>query len=112
MQTEDLFATGTIEVCALSFVRGRSIMNSYLICDEAQNANSTLIRDVITRAGEATSVVLAGDPKQIDVNLDSHNNGLVYAASKMKGSPMCGIIKFPPQSSVRSSLAKEATERM
>ena len=112
MQIEDLFETGVIEVCALSFIRGRSLINSYLICDEAQNANSALIRDVITRAGSGTSVVLAGDPRQIDVNLDPHNNGLEYAASRMKGSPLCGIIRFPAESSVRSPLAKEASERM
>lgn len=113
MQMEDMFETGLIEVCGLSFIRGRSLIGTYLICDEAQNANSTLIRDVITRAGADTSIVLAGDPKQIDVStLDSHNNGLVYAASKMKGSPMCGIIRFPAQASVRSPLAKEAAERM
>lgn len=112
-QMEDMFETGLIEVCGLSFIRGRSLIGTYLICDEAQNANSTLIRDVITRAGEGTSVVLAGDPKQIDVStLDSHNNGLVTAAAKMKGSPLCGIIKFPPQASVRSKLAQEVTKRM
>ena len=113
MQIEDLFEMDTIEVCGLSFIRGRSLINSYLICDEAQNANSTLIRDVITRAGEGTSVVLAGDPRQIDVStLDFHNNGLVYAASKMKGSPLCGIIRFPAEASVRSKLAQEVTKRM
>lgn len=112
-QMDDMFETDLIEICGLSFIRGRSLMGTYLICDEAQNANSTLIRDVISRAGEGTSVVLAGDPKQIDVStLDSHNNGLVYAAAKMKGSPLCGIIKFPPQTSVRSKLAQAVTERM
>jgi PhoH-like ATPase len=113
LQMEDMFDTGLIEVCGLSFIRGRSLMGTYLICDEAQNASSTLIRDVITRAGENTSIILAGDNRQIDVsNLDSHNNGLVYAASKMKGSPLCGIIRFPAEASVRSVLAKEAAERM
>lgn len=112
-QMQDMFETGLIEVCGLSFIRGRSLIGTYLICDEAQNANSTLVRDVITRAGEGTSVVLAGDPKQIDVStLDSHNNGLVYAASKMKGSPLCGIIRFPAEASVRSKLAQEVTRRM
>lgn len=113
MQMEDMFDTGMLEVCGLSFIRGRSLIGTYLICDEAQNANSTLIRDVITRAGEGTSVVLAGDPKQIDVStLDSHNNGLVHAASKMKGSELCGIIRFPAEASVRSRLAQEVTRRM
>lgn len=113
MQIEDLFEMDTIEVCGLSFIRGRSLINSYLICDEAQNAGASLIRDVISRAGYGTSVVLAGDPRQIDIStLDRRNNGLEYAASKMKGSPLCGIIRFPAEASVRSPLAKEAAERM
>ena len=113
MQIEDLFEVDTIEVCGLSFIRGRSLINSYLICDEAQNAGASLIRDVISRAGYGTSVVLAGDPRQIDIStLDRRNNGLEYAASKMKGSPLCGIIRFPAEASVRSPLAKEAAERM
>lgn len=112
-QMEDLFSTDTIEVTALSFIRGRSLMNSYLIADEVQNASQTLVRDIITRAGENSAVVIMGDPHQIDVSgLSSKSNGLVYAAARMKGSPLCGIIRFPASSSVRSPLAKAAAERM
>lgn len=113
MQVQDMFETDTIEVCALSFIRGRSLIGSYLICDEAQNANPTLIRDVCSRAGAGSSIVIAGDPRQVDIsNLDSHNNGIEYAASRMKGSSLCGIIRFPAEASVRSPLAKAVSERM
>ncbi|MGN0241643.1 MAG: PhoH family protein [Candidatus Weimeria sp.] len=113
MQVNDLFESKTIEVCGLSFIRGRSLSDSFLICDEAQNANSTLIRDVVTRAGEGTAVVLAGDPNQIDIgDLDRRNNGLEFAAARMKGSDKCAILRFPAEVSVRSPLAKEAAERM
>lgn len=109
----DLFTEKTIEVCGLSFIRGRSLTNSFLICDEAQNANSTLIRDVVTRAGEGTSVVLAGDPNQIDVSfLDRYNSGIEFAASRMRGSKLCAILRFPTEATVRSSLSKDAAERM
>ena len=113
IQIRDLFATKTIEVCGLSFIRGRSLTDSFLICDEAQNANSTLIRDVVTRAGEGTSVVLAGDPNQIDVSfLDRYNAGIEFAASRMRGSKLCAILRFPTDATIRSSLSKDAAERM
>ena len=112
-QMQDMFDDGVIEVCGLNFIRGRSLMNTYMICDEAQNASRTMIRDVITRAGIGTKLVIAGDPSQIDVpTLDKRNNGLVYAAEHMKGSPLCAIIQFDSGSSVRSPLAKEAIQCM
>ncbi len=112
-QVEDLFSAGVIELCALSFIRGRSLTNSFLICDEAQNATRLLIRDVVTRAGHGTKVVLAGDPEQVDsLYLDKYSNGLVFAAECFKDSPMAAVIKFGDAQSVRSPLAKEALTRM
>ena len=113
MQVEDLFAEGVIELCALSFIRGRSLSRSYLICDEAQNATRLLIRDVITRAGSGTKIVLAGDPDQCDsLYLDKYSNGLVFAAECFRGSPYAAIIRFTDEQSVRSPLAKEALNLM
>lgn len=110
---DDMMNQGIIELCPLYSIRGRSIQNGFLICDEAQNASKLLIRDVITRAGKDTKIVLAGDPRQVDNPvLDKKNNGLVYAADKMKGSPLCAIIKFSDNHCVRSDLAEEAIKRM
>ena len=112
-QVEDLFSAGVIELCALSFIRGRSLTNSFLICDEAQNATRLLIRDVVTRAGHGTKVVLAGDPEQVDsLYLDKYSNGLVFAAECFKDSPLAAVIRFGDGQSVRSPLAKEALRRM
>lgn len=109
MQIDDMFETKTLEVCPLAYMRGRSITNSYLIVDEAQNATKIQIRDIITRAGQGTKVVLLGDPNQIDNHLlDRWNNGLVWAAEKMKNSPLCAQITFDESESVRSKLATEA----
>ena len=109
---EDIFDS-IIEITAMSYIRGRTLRNTYVICDEAQNASRTLIRDLITRAGEGTKIVLCGDPEQVDApNLDSKNNGLVYAVEKMKGSPNCAIVRFGENQSVRSPLAKDAIIRM
>ncbi len=108
-----LIDDGTIEIGSLDFIRGRSLTNTYLICDEAQNATRSLIRDVITRAGQGTKVVLAGDPNQIDVpNLDSRSNGLSYAAEAMHGSDLCAVITFGAGQTVRSALSKEAVQRL
>ena len=112
-QIDDLFASGVIEMCALSYIRGRSLTKSYLICDEAQNASQLLIRDIITRAGQGTKIILAGDPEQCDsLNLDSHNNGLVYAMERFRDDPLAAIIRFSDEQSVRSALAKDALSRM
>ena len=110
---ETMMEDGTIEVCALDFIRGRSLADTYLICNEAQNASQSLIRDVITRAGRGTKIILAGDPDQIDApTLDAHNNGLVFAAERMKGSPMAAVITFQPKHTVRSALSREASVRL
>lgn len=113
MQIDDLFDTGIIKVCPLAYMRGRSITNSYLIVDEAQNSSRSQMRDIITRAGKGTKIVICGDPKQIDnIRLDRYNNGLVFAAERMKGSPLCAQISFSEKESVRSVLASEAIKRL
>lgn len=113
MQINDLFANGIIEVCPLSYIRGRTISNAVIICDEVQNAKKSLIRDVITRAGHNTKVIICGDVEQIDNPLlDKQNNGLTYAIESMKGSNMAAILELSKKSSVRSPLASEAIKRM
>lgn len=110
---EDLMYNRSLELCPLYAIRGRSIHNAYLICDEAQNANKNLIRDVVTRAGKNTKIVVAGDPRQIDNStLNTNNNGLVYLKDCMKGSPLCAILKFNNDNCVRSDLAEDAIKRM
>ena len=113
MQIDDLFETNVIEVCPLSYIRGRSLYNSYIICDEAQNASKKLIRDVVTRAGEGTKVVLCGDVRQIDVpTLDSRNNGILYSLESMKGNPLTAIVRMSEEECVRSALSEAALKLM
>lgn len=113
MQMEDMMDNGSIEITPLSYIRGRSIPDAYIICDEAQNARKKLIRDVITRAGDGTKVVICGDPNQIDApTLDEHNNGLMYAMEAMEGDSTTAILRLPPRVSVRSLLARRAIEKM
>ena len=110
---EDMMYSRLIELCPLYAIRGRSIHNAYLICDEAQNATKGLIKDVVTRAGKNTKIIVAGDPTQIDnTSLSLHNNGLVYLKNCMKGDPLCAIIRFENDNCVRSDLAENALNRM
>lgn len=110
---DDLFYNHIIELCPLYSIRGRSISNSFLICDEAQNATKKLIKDVVTRPCKNTKIIIAGDSTQIDnVTLDLKNNGLIYAKDCMKGSPLTAIIRFNETDCVRSALAEEALKRM
>lgn len=113
LQINDFFDSGIIKICPLAYMRGRSITHSYLIVDEAQNSSRSQMRDIITRAGKGTKIIICGDPKQIDnIHLDRFNNGLVFAASRMKGSKLCAQISFGEQESVRSELASEAIKRL
>lgn len=70
----------------LSYIRGRSLVNTFFIVDEAQNLTPHEIKTIITRAGEGTKIVFTGDIFQIDhPYLDSHSNGLSYLIERMKG---------------------------
>lgn len=113
MKPEKLEQYGTIVYQAMAFMRGRSITDTWIIVDEAQNMTPTQAFGIISRAGANTKIVLAGDPSQIDnPYLDATNNGLVYAAEKMKNSPLCWQITLEDSECVRSPLAREAVRLM
>jgi len=86
---------GTIEIEALTFIRGRSISNAFIIIDEAQNLTMHELKTIITRVGEGTKIVLTGDIDQIDsAFLDATNNGLTYAVEKFKPYELAGHISL------------------
>jgi PhoH-like ATPase len=90
---QSLFDLGMIEVEPLTYIRGRSMPNQYLIVDEAQNLTPHEIKTIITRAGEGTKVVLTGDPYQIDnPYIDSSSNGLTFVVERFKGESIAGHI--------------------
>lgn len=98
-----------IELEAMTFMRGRSIANQFIIIDEAQNLTPHEVKTVISRAGNNTKMVLTGDLYQIDnPYLDSSSNGLAYCAEKMKGQEMFGHVTLTR--SERSPLASLAAE--
>jgi len=95
---------GTIEIEALTFIRGRSISNAFIIIDEAQNLTMHELKTIITRVGEGTKIILTGDIEQIDSSfLDATNNGLTYAVEKFKPYELAGHVSL--QKGERSSVA-------
>ena len=110
---DEIFDRGLIQAEALNFIRGRSIVKTYLMIDEAQNMTPGQVKGIITRAGEGTKIILLGDPGQIDRPfLDERTNGLSYAAEHMKGSPLCWQITMNGKECERSALAMDGGKRL
>ncbi|MFH1479225.1 MAG: PhoH family protein [Candidatus Omnitrophota bacterium] len=106
---EDFIDSDLLQLEALTYMRGRSIPNQFIVVDEAQNLTPHEIKTVVSRAGHHTKMVLTGDPYQIDnPYLDSSSNGLSYAVEKMKGQEMFGHTMLTKNE--RSSLASLAAE--
>ena len=86
---------GKIEIEALTYIRGRSIANAFIIIDEAQNLTAHEIKTIMTRVGEGTKIVLTGDIEQIDnVYVNETSNGLAHAVEKLKEFPLSGHVTF------------------
>jgi len=84
---------GLIEVEALTYIRGRSIADAYIVIDEAQNLTSHELKTILTRVGEGTKIVLTGDIEQIDnIYVDETSNGLTYGIEKFKTYDISGHI--------------------
>lgn len=106
---DTLIGMNRIEIEALTYIRGRSIPNQFIIIDEAQNLTKHEIKTIITRVGEESKIVLMGDTEQIDhPYLDSVGNGLSYVIKKFQGQEIAAHVKFKKVE--RSSLAQLAAE--
>lgn len=106
---EDFMDYGFLELEPLTYIRGRSLPDQFIIIDEAQNLSPHEMKTIITRAGKNTKVVLTGDPYQIDIPyLDAISNGLSVAVEKLKGESMVGHITL--EKGERSALADLAAK--
>ena len=104
-----LFSSGQIEIDALTYIRGRTLPQQYVIIDDAQNLTPHEIKTIISRAGKETKIVLTGDPYQIDSPyLDASSNGLTYLVERFKGQEIYGHMTF--SRSERSKLAALSSE--
>ena len=100
---------GTIEIEAMTYIRGRSISNAFMIVDEAQNLTAHELKTIITRVGHGTKLVLTGDIQQIDNSyVDAVSNGLTHAVEKFKSYEISGHVTL--YKGERSALATLAAE--
>ncbi len=105
----DFLDYGFIELEPLTYIRGRSLPNQFIIIDEGQNLTPHEMKTIVTRAGKETKIVLTGDPYQIDIPyLDSLSNGLSIAVEKMKNEEIVGHVTLTKGE--RSELAEMAAK--
>ena len=103
--------SGKIEIEAITYIRGRSISNAFIVIDEAQNLTQHELKTIITRVGEGTKIVLTGDVEQIDnIYIDELTNGLTYGVEKLKESDLTGHITL--RKGERSLLATLAAKKL
>ena len=106
-RSTDLMRSGSIVVEALSYIRGRSIANQFMIIDEAQNLTPLETKTIITRVGSGTKIIFTGDPYQIDnPYVDSSSNGFNYIVSRFRSEAIAAHIEL--QKGERSELAELA----
>jgi PhoH-like ATPase len=92
---EELIERGLLQIEPLTYIRGRTIPQQFLVVDEAQNLTPHEVKTILTRAGEGTKIVLTGDPDQIDnPYVDAASNGLTYVAERFKGEAIAGHISL------------------
>jgi PhoH-like ATPase len=104
-----LAGLGSIQVEALTYIRGRSIPGQFIIIDEAQNLSKHEVKTIVSRVGEGSKIVLLGDPEQIDhPYLDASSNGLTYVVERFKQENVSGHITL--ERGERSHLAQLAAD--
>ena len=105
---QELIDLGFIEIEPLTYIRGRSIPNQFIIVDEAQNLTPHEVKTIITRVGDGTKIVLTGDPYQIDnPYVDATSNGLTTVVERFKGEALAGHVTL--NKGERSQLAELAS---
>lgn len=108
---ESYMASGQVVLEPLTYIRGRSIPNQFIIVDEAQNLTPHEVKTIVSRAGEGTKIILTGDIGQIDnPYLDSSSNGLSYMVERLKGHALVGHVTLAK--SERSELASLAAAKL
>ena len=103
--TQIMLDQGLIEVLPLAYIRGRSIDNSIIIVDEAQNITRKNMRSTMTRIGTDTKMIITGDTKQIDMK-NSKLSSLDLVVRLFENKPDIGTMKFEVEDIVRDPIVK------
>ena len=99
-KVDRMLTSGEIEIAPLAFMRGRTLSESYVIIDEAQNTTPVQMKMVLTRLGQGSRMVITGDLSQIDLP-DNQPSGLADAVDRLKGVDGVGIIHLSGKDVVR-----------
>jgi PhoH-like ATPase len=106
-----LMESGQVTLEPLTYIRGRSIPQQFMIVDESQNLTPHEVKTIATRVGDGTKLVLTGDATQIDnPYLDASSNGLSYLVERLKGKAIVGHVTLAK--SERSELASLVTKEL
>lgn len=106
---KSLIAEDVIEIAPLSMMRGRTFNNCFVICDEAQNASEKQLRMILTRLGQGSTMVLAGDILQSDLRGANAFGNLFRQLAGIEG---IGLVRLGPKDVVRNSLIISIEERL
>ena len=106
---ERALQTNEIEIAPLAFMRGRTLANSVIILDEAQNTTSMQMKMFLTRLGENSRMIVTGDPSQVDLP-PGQKSGLSEAVELLKGVPGIGYAEFSAADVIRHELVGRIVE--
>jgi phosphate starvation-inducible protein PhoH and related proteins len=108
-QVERRIASGEIEIAPIAFMRGRTLADSFIILDEAQNTSAMQMKMFLTRFGENSRMVVCGDPKQVDLP-DATKSGLADAVSRLEGVEGIATVRFGVADVVRHPIVGRIVE--
>ena len=104
-KVEKLLERNTIEVAPIAFMRGRTLNDSFIILDEAQNSTPEQMKMVLTRTGFNSKMVVNGDITQIDLP-PGKRSGLIDAIEVLRGVPGISFVQFDERDVVRHNLVQ------
>ncbi len=103
---QKLMERGSIEIAPLAYMRGRTLANSFIILDEAQNTTKEQMKMFLTRMGEGSKVVVNGDVTQVDLP-DGKKSGLIHAIGVLKGIDDISVVRLTHKDVVRHPLVMQ-----
>ncbi len=105
-QVQQMIQDGYIEIAPLAYMRGRTLNDSFIILDEAQNSTLPQMKMFLTRLGFRSKMVVTGDITQVDLPEDS-KSGLIHAQGILKNIDGIRVIQFKEKDVVRHELVKK-----
>lgn len=108
-QVERRISSGEIEIAPIAFMRGRTLAESFIILDEAQNTTPNQMKMFLTRFGMNSRMVICGDPRQVDLP-DPSKSGLADAVSRLEGVEGVAVVRFNAADVVRHPIVGRIVE--